>query len=462
MDDGIAEMKSPPHALEAEQSVLSALLVANEAFDLLAGKVAEADFYTHDHRLIYRAIAALLAAQKPADAVSVGSWLKDRGELEKIGFEYLMELASGMGSVANVGIYADIVREKSVVRAVLQASMAMADLAHSPGGRSASQIVDQAQALLAAVDERSKRGEGTFRPIGEAISELVQQIDDAKDSDAPIGVRSGFEDLDRLLNPMTAGQLIVVGARPAVGKTSFAVNVAMHVATNYDRPVGMFSMEMTDIELAVRILSGFTGMAAGRFREHRFNEKDWKKVSDAVGKLAAANLYVDHSGGLSIQELTARARLQSKRVGGFGLLIVDYLQLSRSEGRYDNRAVEIGAVTSGLKRLAKELQCPVMALSQLNREAAKERKKPTIAELRDSGAIEADADTVLLLHRDYVMTQNSDTEFDAEVILGKQRNGQIGYVVMDYDARLTRFFNRGEAPCRGPRSGGYSASRDGE
>lgn len=459
----ISELKNPPSAMEAEASVLGALLSSNDSFDLLAGKLAEADFYTHDNRLIFRAIAALLTAQKPADAISVAQWLKDRNELDKVGgFAYLQELQSGHGLVTNLPVYAELVREKAVVRAILTASMAMGDLAYAPEGKTASQILDQAQALLAAVDERSKRGEGTFRPIGEAIAELVAQIDGVKDTDAPLGVRSGFEDLDRLFNPMTAGQLIVVGARPAVGKTSFAVNVAMHVAMQASRPVGMFSMEMTDIELAVRILSGFTGMPAGRFREHRFSEKEWERVSGALGKLAGANLYVDHSGGLSIQELTARARLQSKRVGGFGLLIVDYLQLSRSEGRYDNRAVEIGAVTSGLKRLAKELQCPIMALSQLNREAAKEKKRPSIAELRDSGAIEADADTVLLLHRDYVMTQNIDVEFDAEVIIGKQRNGQIGMVHLDYDARLTRFFNRGEAPGRGPRGGAYSAAAKGE
>lgn len=450
----LTDLKTAPQSPEAEASVLSALLQANDAFDNLAGKLAENDFYTHDNRLIFRAIAALLTTQKPADVISVAQWLNDRDELKTAGgIGYLQELVDGYASVTNVMIYAEIVREKAVVRAVLGAAMKMGDLAHAPGGRTSSQLLDEAQALLAAVDERSRRGEGTFRPIGEAIQELIVQIDAAKDSDTPIGLETGFYELDHMLNPLMPGQLVVVGARPAVGKTSFAVNVAMHVAMRALRPVGMFSMEMTDIELAVRILSGFTGMPAGRFREHRFSVPDWERVSDAVGKLVGANLYVDHSGGLSIQELTARARLQSKRVGGFCLLIVDYLQLSRSEGRYDNRAVEIGAVTAGLKRLAKELNCPVMALSQLNREAAKERKRPSIAELRDSGAIEADADTVLLLHRDFVMNQDPLVEFDAEVIIGKQRNGQIGTVHLDYDARLTRFFDKGKAPARARQRG---------
>ena len=466
LPQGDAPLRALPHAMEAEQAVLAGLLANNEAFDHLAGQLAEGDFYSSDNRYIWRAITALIGANKPADVIAVAEWLKDRALLDQVGgFDYLQDLEY-VGTAANIRHYASLVHEKSVLRAILLASMKMADLVYATEGKSARQLLDEAQALLAAVDERSLRGVGTFRALNEVFVELMLQLDDATKGDAAVGVQTGFYQLDKKLNPLSPGQLIVVGARPAVGKTSFAVNIAMHVATQYQKPVGMFSMEMTDIELAIRILSGFTGMAAGRFREHRLNVGDWDRINAALAKLSGAPFYVDETGGLSIQELTARARVQSKKVGGFGLLIVDYLQLARAEGRFDgNRATELGAISSGLKRLAKELQCPIMALSQLNREAAKERKLPTIAELRDSGSIEADADTVLLLHREFVMSQKPECEYDALVLIGKQRNGEIGKIDLDYDAPLTRFFNHGESPARkgrGKDGAAYSAQKNGE
>lgn len=438
----------PPYSREAEQAVLGAVLAVNTAFDALQADLADADFFSHDHRMIWRALSACLATGKPADAITVAEWLKDRGELEPVGFDYLLSLAD-VGSTANVAHYAAIVRDKSIRRAIYAAACSMSDLALSDStGMSVRVMLDKAAAMLASVDERSARGQGTFRRIGEVIGEVVASIDEAKKANASTGLSSGFLALDGTMNPMMPGQLVVIGARPAVGKTSLAVNIATHAATALRQVVGMFSMEMTDVEIAVRILSGESGVPAGRFREHRFGDREWAALNPVMSAMHEAPFYIDHSGGLSIQDLTARARLAARQVGGFGLLIVDYVQLSRSEGRYDNRAVEIGAVTSGLKRLAKELRCPVIALSQLNREAAKENKRPTIAELRDSGSIEADADTILLLHRPFVMNQNRDVEFDAEIIVGKQRNGGIGTVHLDYDARLTKFFEPGKAPGR--------------
>ncbi|MEO8101350.1 MAG: replicative DNA helicase [Betaproteobacteria bacterium] len=465
MNDTQPPLRLPPHAMEAEAAVLAGLLANNDALDLIAGQLAEGDFYSGDNRYIWRAITALIGGNKPADVIAVAEWLKDRDLLERIGgFDYLQDLER-VGLPTNIRHYANLVHEKSVLRAILMASMKMNELVYATEGRSARQLLDEAQALLAAVDERSQRGVGTFRNLNEVLTELMLQLDEATKGDVNIGVQTGFHQLDRLLNPLSPGQLIVVGARPAVGKTSFAVNVGMRVAMHDQRPVGMFSMEMTDIELAVRILAQATGMAAGRFREHRLNVGDWDLINGALGKLSGAPFHVDETGGLSIQELTARARVQSKKVGGFGLLIVDYLQLARAEGRFDgNRATELGVISSGLKRLAKELQCPVMALSQLNREAAKERKLPTIAELRDSGSIEADADTVLLLHREFVMSQKADVEFDALVIIGKQRNGGIGKIDLDYDAPLTSFFDHGDSPARRRFSTGaaaYSAAKSG-
>ncbi len=458
--DALSAIKLAPYSLEAEAAVLGCLLYDNASFDVIVGVVAENDFYTGEHQAIFKAAHTLISENRLADAITVAGWMKDRDLLKRVhgGFEYILELANTSVSPVNARVYAEVVHERSVMRAIIRAGEKMADIAYDPNGKNARQLLDTAQSLLAEVDNRSRRGEGTFRTLSDALGELLSQLDNATQ---PSGIATGYKGLDRLMNPMLPGQLIVVGARPAVGKTSFAVNVAINVALQAKVPVGMFSMEMTDVELAVRILSGESGIPSGRFREHRLDATHWDRINNALAQLNDANFHVDQTGGLTIQELVARARVQSKRVGGFGLLIVDYVQLAHAEGRYDNRAVEIGAVTSGLKRLAKELNCPVMALSQLNRDAAKEKKMPVISELRDSGSIESDADTILLLHRDYVTSQKEEDMFDAKVIVGKQRNGGIGTVNMDYEPRLTKFFNEGEAPGRQYRDQRQYASRGG-
>lgn len=433
----------------AEQAVLATLLQANEAFDHVAPILAPADFYSGDHQAVYRAIAALIESGKPADAITVAQWLKDRNELDRLGgMAFLVELQASMGSASSVLHYARDVREQATRRAIFQVSMKLGDMASHPDGRDSRKMLDEAQAMLAAVDERSQRGRGTFRELREVFTELLTTLDDAKNANQSAGITTGFAGLDRMVNPFMPGQLIIVGARPAVGKTSLAVNMALHACTHHKAAVGMFSMEMTDIELAIRILAGYSQVAAGRFREHRLGEKEWERINNTLATYNDAPFHIDQAGGLSIQELSARARVAAKKIGGFKMLIVDYVQLSRSEGKYDNRSVEIGAVTSGLKRLAKELQCPVVGLSQLNRDQTKDNRRPVISDLRDSGSIEADADTVLLLHRPYVASQRPEQEFDAEVIVGKQRNGQIGVCELDYDAKLTRFFDKDAAPGR--------------
>lgn len=438
--------RAMPWSPQAEQAVLGSMLAYNPVCDEISTLLRADEFYTLDHQLIYRAIMALVGAHKPADPITVGEYLQGRGELERIdgGIEYIVEV-SQYGSPTSARTYAEIVHERAIVRALISTALKIEKLAYETAGKTPQAILGQAQELLAQVDARTRHGEATFRPLSEALTEVFATLED--DAAHP-GLTTGFADLDARLNPMQPGQLIIIGARPAVGKTSLAVNIAEHVEATYKVNVGMFSMEMTQVEIALRVLSGATNIPAGRFREHRLEAKHWERMQEAMNKLAASRFYIDETGGLTIQEITARARLQAKRIGGFGLLVVDYVQLAHAEGRYDNRAVEIGAVTRGLKQLAKELQCPVIALSQLNREAAKERKLPTIAELRDSGSIESDADTILLLHREYVATQNDNVKHDAMVIIGKQRNGGIGKVDLDYDARLTKFFNAGESPAR--------------
>ena len=456
-------LKMAPHSLEAEQAVLGILLQWNDAYDAICGLVRSADFYTWEHQIIFSATTALIDQNRPADVITVTQWLKDRGDLKKVqgGFAYLQQLVEAAPSAANARIYAELVQEKAICRALLSASMKIGDLVYENSGRTSVQRLGAAQEILAQVDARSRHGEGTFRALSESFSELLTQLDN---KDAPRGLATGYHQLDRMLNPFLPGQLIVVGARPAVGKTSFAVNVATNIAAAYGCNIGMFSMEMTDIEIALRVLSAETEIPAGRFREHRLDEKHWDRINQVAQKMHTSKFYIDHSAGLTIQEITSRARLQAKRIGGFGLLLVDYVQLAYSEGhRGDNRAVEIGAVTSGLKRLAKELNCPVIALSQLNRDSTKSGGKlPTISELRDSGSIEADADTILLLHREFVTTQRDEHKYDATVIVGKQRNGGIGTVRLDYDARLTRFFDADESPVRKWANSQAYQSKDGK
>lgn len=446
----IATLHPPPWSQEAEESVLGALLIDPSRFDEVSMLLTEADFFRTDHRHTFRAITALCAARQVPDAITVAAWLKDRALLvDTLDFAFLQSLADGVPSARNVLHYAGIVRERAIRRAIMAASRTMESIAVDADGRTSREILDQAQALLAEVDERSERGRGTFRAIGEVFSQVMLQVEKAKDENTSIGLKTGFIQLDHVMNPMLPGQLVIVGARPGVGKTSLAVNIGCHVAKDYGAVVAMFSMEMTEDEIATRILAGYSGIAAGKFREHRIGEREWDRINMTLQQYSGAPFHIDASGGLSIQELTARARLAAKQIGRIDVLIVDYVQLSRAEGRYDNRAVELGAVTSGLKRLAKELKCVVIALSQLNRDAAKENKRPTISELRDSGAIEADADTILLLHRPFVMSQKHEQEYDAEIILGKQRNGQIGIVSLDYDAKFTRFYDLNTAPSRG-------------
>lgn len=445
--DPIHTLKIPPFSTEAEQSVLGGLMLDPARYDDVHALIGEADFYVTHHRLVFRAIAALCSANRAPDSITVAQWLQDRKHLDgDLNFAWLQSLIDGVPSTKNIVPYAEIVRERAILRAIMAAAMRMESIATDPEGKSAREILDAAQALLAEVDERTHRGRGSFRQMREVFADVMGMMDDAKS--AATGWRTGFIQLDHIMNPMQPGQLVVVGARPGVGKTSLAVNIGCHVAKEFGAHVAMFSMEMTDPEIAIRILGGYSGIASGRFREHRLGEKEWDRINHTLTQYADMPFHIDASGGLSIQEITARARLAKKQIGRLDVLIVDYIQLSRAEGRYDNRAVELGAVTSGLKRLAKELGCTVIALSQLNRDAAKENKRPTISELRDSGSIEADADTILLLHRPFVMNQKGEQEFDAEIIVGKQRNGQIGHVDLDYDARFTRFYDLNQAPGR--------------
>ncbi len=466
LTDSVPVLKDAPWSESAEDSLLGALLTDNARYDEVAGILEDRDFYLGANRHIFRAISTLISENKLAEVVSVSQWLKDRDLLEQVGgFKEIADLVEA-GTSANIRLYAEIIRDKSILRAVITVSGKMADLAFSANGKTAQTVLSEAQALLQTVDANTMRGEKTFRSAQELLADVFTRMENIKEGEAD-GVRTGFRGVDAIVNPLLPGQLIVIGARPAVGKTALAVNIAMSASILQKKTVGMFSMEMTDIEIFTRVLSGVSRVPSGKFREARLSDKDNRHVMDAAAKINEMQFFIDDTGGLSIEELSARARLQSRLIGGFGLLIVDYLQLSHARSGSDNRSVELGIVSGGLKKLAKELKCPVIALSQLNRDSTKAQKKPRISELRDSGSIEADADMIFLLHRPYAEDQSlTDQEHDALLIIGKQRGGALGEVPLDYDGRLTRFFDYGKGPFRdgagGLNGGDYSAQKNGD
>lgn len=439
-DAALGGVKAPPYSTEAEQSVLGALILNNEALDSVRAVLVAADFYVGDHRDIFAAICALVDAGKIADVLTIAEWLKERGRLEPIGLEYLHGLADGTPSAASVVQYAQIVHERAVKRAVFSAALKMQDFVFAESGKSARQVLDAAQALLAAVDERCNRGVDVFRDMGSVLVEFMMGLENTS---APEGIKTGLSDLDQVLLPMQPGQLIVIGARPAVGKTSLAVNIALNAVLGQGKSVMMFSLEMSDLEIITRVVSQRTRLASEIFRQRRIPQNSLDRVNAAGAELTDKVFEITQPSGITIERLVALAKEKARQMRGVDLVVVDYIQLMGVERKNDNRSVEIGAISQGLKQLAIALQCPVIAASQLNRDSSKTNRAPTMAELRDGGSIEADADKVLLLHRPYVVSQNKSEIHDAEIWVAKQRGGPIGKVECEYDGSTTRFCDKG-------------------
>jgi replicative DNA helicase len=441
----IGALKMPPFSLESEQAVLGVLLNNNEMLDVVRAELSASDFYRGDHREIFAAICALADANKTADVITVAVWLKERGRLDDVGFKSIAELAEFSVGAANLKMYVEIVHERAVNRAILSAAIKMQDVVYAENGKSARAKLDAAHQLLAAVDERCNRGVDVFRGIAPILTEFVSNLENAE---APQGIKSGLSNLDRTLLPMMPGQLIVIGARPAVGKTSLAVNMAMHAVMHQHKSVMMFSLEMSDLEIITRIVSGRTGLASEIFRARRVPQNAWDRINSAVSDLTNRVFEITQPAGITIERLVALAKEKARQMRGVDLIVVDYIQLMGVERRNDNRSVEIGAISQGLKQLAIALQCPVIAASQLNRDSSKTNRAPTMAELRDSGSIEADADKVILIHRPYVVSQNNDDIHRAELWVAKQRGGPIGMQPVDYDGSTTQFLDWGTLAAR--------------
>ncbi|HEY2977229.1 MAG TPA: replicative DNA helicase [Burkholderiaceae bacterium] len=445
-DDEVARLRVPPHSIEAEQSVLGGLLLDNGAWDRAGDLLTDGDFYRFDHRTIFAAIGTLISATKPADVITVFEQLQSVGKAEECGgLAYLNALAQSVPSAANLRRYAEIVRERAILRKLVAASDEIATNAFNPQGRSVSQILDEAEGKIFKIGEEGSRTKQGFQPIDQLVVQLIDRVNELAENGAEdvTGVRTGFYDLDRMTAGLQPGDLLILAARPSMGKTAFALNIAEHVSVAEGLPVVVFSMEMGASQLALRMVGSLGRIDQSGLRTGRLRDDEWGRLTEAVDKLGKASLFIDETPALTPAELRARSRRQARQCGKLGLIVVDYLQLMSGSGSGDeNRATEIGEISRGLKALAKELQCPVIALSQLNRSVeTRTDKRPMMSDLRESGAIEQDADVIMFIYRDEYYNKDSKEPGIAEIIIGKQRNGPVGTVKLTFLKPLTKFDN---------------------
>ena len=439
-------LHTPPHSIEAEQSVLGGLLLDNSAWDRLGGFLKEEDFYRFDHRLIFQHIVRLVSASKPADVITVFESLQVSGKADEAGgLEYLNSLARNTPSAANIRHYAQLVRDRSILRQLITVSDEISANAFQTRGKDVKQILDEAETRIFAIAEESSRETQGFQSINHLLSGVAERIEELYNSenDSDItGIPTGFIDLDRMTSGLQPGDLVIVAGRPSMGKTAFSVNIGEYVAIEQALPVCIFSMEMSGAQLASRMLGSVGRLDQHRLRTGRLQENDWDKLTFAMGKMNNAPLYVDETPALNSIELRARAMRLAKQCGQLGLIIIDYLQLMSPSSAGENRATEISEISRGLKALAKELNCPVIALSQLNRSVEQRpNKRPVMSDLRESGAIEQDADLILFIYRDEVYNPDTPDKGIAEIIVGKQRNGPIGSVRLTFLGQYTKFDN---------------------
>jgi replicative DNA helicase len=444
-DPAYAKLRIPPHSVEAESSVLGGLLLDNGAWDRVGDLLTDGDFYRYEHRLIYAAVGGLINANKPADVITVYEQLQGLGKGDEIGgLAYLNSLAQYVPSAGNIRRYAEIVRERSILRKLVSASDEIATNAFNPQGKTVDKILDEAEQKIFNIGEEGSRMKQGFQGMESLVVELLDRVQEMADNPNDVtGVPTGFYDFDRMTSGMQAGDLIVLAARPSMGKTSLAINIAEHVALNEGLPVAVFSMEMGASQLAVRIVGSIGRIDQMHLRTGKLTDSEWPRLTEAIEKLRNVSLHIDETPGLTVSELRANARRLARQCGGeLGLIVVDYLQLmSVSSSMSDeNRATAVGEISRGLKMLAKELRCPVIALSQLSRGVeSRADKRPMMSDLRESGAIEQDADVIMFIYRDDYYNKDSKEPGVAEVIISKQRNGPTGTVKLAFMKELTRF-----------------------
>lgn len=443
IDSQIEQLKIPPHSIEAEQAVIGGLLLDNKAWDRIVDKITVEDFYRLDHRNIFQTIASLSRRDIPFDILTVADALKNSGELERSGGEiYIFELAKNTPTSANITAYADIVRERSLLRQLISASNEIAESAFKPEGLLPNELLDEAERKIFKIAEGQTRGSGPVSISG-LLASAVDRIDSLYHSDSAMtGVPTSFNDLDELTSGLQKGDLIIVAGRPSMGKTAFAMNMAEHAAIKTKKPVLVFSMEMPGDSLAMRMLSSLGRVDQHKVRTGKLHKEDWPRITSAVSMLSEAPMFIDDTPALSPAELRARARRLAREHKDLGLIVIDYLQLMQVPGNKENRAMEISEISRSLKALAKELNVPVLALSQLNRSLeSRTDRRPVMSDLRESGAIEQDADLIMFIYRDEVYNENSPQKGTAEIIIAKHRNGPIGKITLTFLGQYTRFEN---------------------
>ncbi|MCQ8118099.1 replicative DNA helicase [Methylomonas rosea] len=443
-DQAVESLKVPPHSIQAEQSVLGGLMLDNQTWDSVADKVVETDFYRRDHRLIFRSIAQLAEKQDPFDVVTLSEVLETTGELQDVGgLAYLSTLARDTPSAANIVAYANIVRDRSVLRQLIHVGTEISDSAFTTEGRETADLLENAERRVFEIAEQRQRGQGGFSSIKSLLAKAVDKIETLYELDGDItGASTGFTDLDEKTSGLQPADLIIVAGRPSMGKTTIAMNMAENVALKSGMPVAVFSMEMPGESLAMRMMSSLGRIDQHKVRTGKLDDDDWPRLTSAINLLAETKLFIDDTPALTPTEVRSRARRLTREHGQLGLIVLDYLQLMQSPASGDNRVQQISDISRGLKALAKELNVPVIALSQLNRNLEQRpNKRPVMSDLRESGAIEQDADLIIFVYRDEVYHEDSPDKGIAEVIIGKQRNGPLGTVRLTFLGQYTRFEN---------------------
>lgn len=439
----VDNVKVPPHSLEAEQSVLGGIMLDANVWDRVCDRIQADDFYYPAHRTIFKSMQRLLERDKPLDVITLVDYLREHNQLEEVNSDtYLYELARNTPSVANVVAYADIIRERSVLRQLIEVAQAIAQRAYSPEGMDTVQILDEAERQVFAIAETSPSVSGPVN-IKSVLTSTVDRIDQLyHSSDSVTGLATGYTDFDQMTSGLQPADLIILAARPSMGKTSFAMNIAEYAAIKAQKPVLVFSLEMPAESLAMRMLSSLSRVDQHKIRTGKLEDDDWPRITSSIAMLSNAPMFIDDTPGLSPAEMRARARRIAKEHGEIGLVLVDYLQLMQMPGQSENRALEVSEISRALKGLAKELNTPVIALSQLNRSLEQRSdKRPVMSDLRESGAIEQDADVITFIYRDDVYNEESPDAGTAEIIIGKQRNGPIGKVRLTFQGQYTRFEN---------------------
>ena len=443
LDLDLERIRMQPQSVEAERSVIGGLLISPEGWDAIAEIVVAEDFYRPEHRAIFRQIAKLVDLGQPVDVITVADRLLATEELDAAGgHTYLAELAETTPTAANIRAYATAVHERAVLRKLIGAAQDIASTGFHPEGRSAEELLDEAERRIMQISEEGPKTGGA-RGMEPLLQGALERIEELFQSGGEIlGLTTGFIDLDRMTSGLQDSDLVIVAGRPSMGKTAFAMNLVENAASGSERPILVFSMEMPAEQLVIRMMSSLGKIDQTRVRTGKLEQEDWPKLSAAMAKLKEANVFIDDTPALTPTEVRSRARRVAREQGSLGMIMVDYLQLMRVAGSSEGRTAEISEISRSLKAIAKEFKCPVVALSQLNR-ALEQRpnKRPVNSDLRESGAIEQDADVIMFIYRDEVYHEDSPDQGTAEIIIGKQRNGPIGTCRLAFQGEYTRFDN---------------------